>query len=76
MAEARMYLALQADDSEKAKAEYAKVRDLRSERKALLQLRMGTRGGHQAAASAVKIGLNRPGLWPRRRTFCMNQKTG
>ena len=50
-----MYLALQADDFEKAKAEYAKVRDLRSERKALLQLRMGnTEEAIKLAASAVK----------------------
>ena len=55
LAEARMYLALQANDLEKAKAEYAKVRDLRSERKALLQLRMGnSEEAIKLAASAVK----------------------
>ena len=55
LAEARMYLALQAEDLEKAKAEYAKVRDLRSERKALLQLRMGnSEEAIKLAASAVK----------------------
>ena len=54
LAEARMYLALQAEDLEKAKAEYAKVRDLRSERKALLQLRMGnTEEAIKLAASAM-----------------------
>jgi len=55
LAEARMYLALQADDLEKAKTEFAKVRDLRSERKALLQLRMGnSEEAIKLAASAVK----------------------
>ena len=55
LAEARMYLALQADDLEKARTEFAKVRDLRSERKALLQLRMGnSEEAIKLVASAVK----------------------
>ena len=55
LAEAHMYLALQADDLEKAKTEFAKVRDLRSERKALVQLRMGnSEEAIKLAASAVK----------------------
>lgn len=75
LAEARMYLALQANDLEKAKAEYAKARDLRSERKALLQLRMGnSEEAIKLAASAVKSAPNKPDLWPRRRTFCMKPK--
>lgn len=55
LAEARMYLALQAKDLEKAKAEFPKVNDLRSERKALLQLQLGnTEEAIKLAASAVK----------------------
>jgi len=55
LAEARMYLALQADNLEKARTEFVKVRDLRSERKALLQLRMGnSEEAIKLVASAVK----------------------
>ena len=55
IAETKMYLALKAVKIEEAKTQYAKVRDFRSERKALLQLSFGNQEeAIKLAASAVK----------------------
>ena len=55
LAEAGMYLALKSKNLEEAKAHYQKVRDLRSERKALLQLEFGNQDeAIKLAESAVK----------------------
>jgi peroxiredoxin len=55
LAESRMYLALKDKNLEEAKTQYAKVRDFRNERKALLQLEFGNQEeAIKLAASAVK----------------------
>ena len=55
IAETKMYQALTSGEIEKAKTQYAKVRDFRSERKALLQLEFGNQEeAIKLAASAVK----------------------
>ncbi len=55
IAETKMYQALNSGEIEEAKTQYAKVRDFRSERKALLQLEFGNQEqAIKLSASAVK----------------------
>jgi len=55
IAETKMYQALKDGKIEEAKTQYSKVRDFRSERKALLQLKFGNQEeANKLAASAVK----------------------
>ena len=59
---------------EKAKTEFAKVRDLRSERKALLQLRMGnSEEAIKLAASAVKSALEQSSASGRAGTHFLHE---